>query len=103
VPNCYYLVGSTPEQTGADAVDCGRQYGGQTRLIGKGRKSRRFHVLVLFRRLEDALEALEPIKECLEKQGHSVDPGYEVIEDVTELGVSVEGYEPYPGPEDTAS
>jgi hypothetical protein len=85
VPNCYYLISSTPDDTSIDAVRCGEQHGGQTNVVGRGKKTRRFHILVYFNRLRDAEAALEPIKECLERQGHEVDPGYEVIEDLTEL------------------
>jgi hypothetical protein len=81
VPNCYYLISSTPDDTRIDAVRCGEQHGGTTTVVGRGKKTRRFHILVYFDSLRDAEAALEPIKECLERQRHEVDPGYEVIED----------------------
>ena len=102
MPNCYYVVSSTPEQTGNDIVRCAADFDGRARLIGRGRRKGRYLALVWYATHEQADENLDKIKDCLEQKGHTVHD-CDVIQDITELGITVEGYEPYPEPGSTSS
>jgi hypothetical protein len=95
VPNCYYVVSSEPEQTGNDIARCGARHGGRPKFIGRFRGNERYVGLIWYRTLEEAEENLDKIKGCLEDAGHTVHH-HDIIEDITELGVTVEGYEPDP-------
>ena len=94
MPNCYYVVSSTPESTGPDASECARAFGGVPRLIAREKSKRRFVVLVWFDTREEADQNLDNIKDCLEEKGHTVHD-HDVLEDVRTLGITVDGYEPY--------
>jgi len=101
VPNCYYVVSSEPEGTGKDASDCAQEFGGVASVIARERHKRRFVLLVWYPTVEEAEANLDEIKGCLERKHHRVHE-HDVLEDITtDLGITVEGYVPYPPPGST--
>jgi hypothetical protein len=84
VPNCYYVVTSTPEGTANDVRACAEEVGGRARPVGWGRRKGRYLVLVWFRTAEEAESNLDAIKECLEGKGHTVHD-HDVLDDGAEF------------------
>ena len=90
MPNCYYVVSSTPEGTKDDIEWCAERYGGRFRPVGWGRHKRRYLALVWFRTIEEAEENLDKIKDCLEQEkGHTVHD-HDVLDDGAEFELTDE-------------
>jgi hypothetical protein len=88
VPNCYYVVTSTPEGTASDVREC-VPAGGRVRPVGWGRRKGRYLVLVWFRTDEEAEANLDKIKDCLEGKGHTVHD-HDVLDDGAEFALTEE-------------
>lgn len=90
VPNCYYVVSSTPEATANDIRECAERYKGRFRRVGGGRRKGRTLALVWFRTVEEAEANLDKIKDCLEREkGHTVHD-HDVLDDGAEFELTDE-------------
>jgi hypothetical protein len=95
VPDCYFIVASEPEETGKDISACVKEKGGPgwVHKLSLELDTEKVHTRVHYDTSELAREYLKPIKECLERKGHTVERAV-VIEDFEELGIAVPGYPP---------
>lgn len=87
MPDCYYVVTSSPENAARDLRACVREGGFPASGFRFAYDSKRVHAFVSFKVWSDAVKYLDPLKDCLESKDHVVHE-YKILHEFGSVGLA---------------